>query len=466
MRKAELTKRYLLFVVSLFFIGFGISLTKHAGLGTSTISSMANVFSIRFPILTFGTWTILSNLFFFLGQVVVLRRKFRPVQLLQVPLAFLFGFFTDLGLWLAEFFPNDAFWMQLLLVVAGNFVLAFGIVLSITADVLLNAPEGFVKALADTLKRPFSGVKLAFDIVWVFLAAVLSVIFFRALQGVGIGTVLGAFLVGFFVKLLTRPVKHACRRLLKLSAREKQSIGLASVSFRACSPEQILKNMQGCGLSYIEWGSDVHAPQNCPEKLQEIAALQAELGIKCCSYGTYFRIGVTPAEELKAYISAAKILGADVLRIWCGDKGSQEYTDAEKNDLFVTCRALAHIAEKHGVTLCLECHNNTFTDRADAALSLMQAVSSPHFRMYWQPNQYRSLQENMAYAAAIAPYTVNIHVFNWEGDGRYPLQEAAENWRKYLSCFDRRQILLLEFMPDDRIESLQAEGQALKEIAK
>ena len=464
MSRTDLLKRYLLFVVSLFFIGFGISLTKHAGLGTSTISSMANVFSIRFPILTFGTWTILSNLFFFLGQVVVLRRKFRPVQLLQVPLAFLFGFFTDLGLWLAEFFPNNAFWLQLILVVAGNFVLAFGIVLSITADVLLNAPEGFVKALADTLKRPFSGVKLAFDIVWVFLAAVLSVIFFQALQGVGIGTVLGAFLVGFFVKLLTRPVKHACRRLLKLSAPMKT--GLVSVSFRACSPEQILKSMRGCGLSHIEWGSDIHAVQDDPEALKQLAALQARYGVTCCSYGTYFRIGTTPVEELEAYISAAKILGTDILRLWCGDKGSQEYTDAEKETLFATCRALAEIAEKHDVTLCLECHNNTFTDRAEAALSLMQAVGSTHFKMYWQPNQYCAEEENLQYAAAIAPYTVNIHVFNWKQNERFPLSQAKTCWQGYLRQFDRSQILLLEFMPDDRIDSLPAEANALKEIAK
>ena len=466
MSRTDLLKRYLLFVISLFFIGFGISLTKHAGLGTSTISSMANVFSIRFPILTFGTWTILSNLFFLLCQILILRRRFRPVQLLQVPLAFLFGFFTDLGLWLAEFFPNNAFWMQLILVVAGNFVLAFGIVLSITANVLLNAPEGFVKALSDTLQKPFSQVKLIFDIVWVFLAAVLSVIFFRALRGVGLGTILGAFLVGFFTKFLVPSVKAFCERILNLAKCAPMKTGLVSVSFRRESPEQILKSMRGCGLSHIEWGSDIHAPQNCPEKLQEIAALQAEFGIKCCAYGTYFRIGVTPAEELETYISAAKILGTDILRLWCGDKGSQEYTDAEKETLFATCRALAEIAEKYDVTLCLECHNNTFTDRAEAALSLMQAVGSTHFKMYWQPNQYCAEEENLQYAAAIAPYTVNIHVFNWKQNERFPLSQAKTCWQGYLRQFDRSQILLLEFMPDDQLDSLPAEANALKEIAK
>ena len=466
MSRTDLLKRYLLFVISLFFIGFGISLTKHAGLGTSTISSMANVFSIRFPVLTFGTWTILSNLFFFVGQVVILRRKFRPVQLLQVPLAFLFGFFTDLGLWLAEFFPNNAFWMQLILVVAGNFVLAFGIVLSITANVLLNAPEGFVKALSDTLQKPFSQIKLIFDIIWVAIAACLSFLFFQGLRGVGLGTILGAFLVGFFTKFLTPSVKGFCERILRLDKKAPAKIGLASVSFRGDAPEQILKSMRKCGLSYIEWGSDIHAPKDAPATLRQLAALQRKYHITCSSYGTYFRIGATLAEELETYISAAKILGADVLRLWCGDKGSQEYTDAEKETLFATCRALAEIAKKHGVTLCLECHNNTFTDRAEAALSLMQAVGSPHFQMYWQPNQYCAEEENLQYAAAIAPYTVNIHAFNWRGDGRYPLQEAAENWRKYLSCFDRTQVLLLEFMPDDKLASLPAEADALKEIIK
>ena len=72
----------------------------------------------------------------------------------------------------------------------------------------------------------------------------------------------------------------------------------------------------------------------------------------------------------------------------------------------------------------------------------------------------------MAYAKALAPYTVHIHVFNWQGDERRPLSEAKDVWAAYLSCFDGVTNLLLEFMPDDRIESLKAEADALKEMAK
>ena len=240
-------------------------------------------------------------------------------------------------------------------------------------------------------------------------------------------------------------------------------LGLCSISFRKNSPEEILSTMKEAGLSVIEWGSDVHCP---PERAEEISVLQNQYGIKCCSYGTYFRIGVTPIEELNKYIVAAKTLGTDVLRLWCGDKNSEDHTESEKRELFTLCKTAMEIAEAKGVTLCMECHNNTYTNRKESALELMQTVNSPHFRMYWQPNQLKSEEENILYAKLLSQYTVNIHVFNWNKKEKYPLRSAKDIWKNYLSCFDKSKNLLLEFMPDDRIESLKTEAQALKEIVK
>ncbi len=241
------------------------------------------------------------------------------------------------------------------------------------------------------------------------------------------------------------------------------NLGLCSVSFRKHTPEEILAAMKDAGLSVIEWGSDVHCP---PEKAEALAKLQKQYGIACCSYGTYFRLGVTPLCELEQYIKAAKALGTDVLRLWCGDKNGEDYTESEKKKLFAACKAAAEIAEKENVTLCMECHNNTYTNAKESAKELLQAVYSPHFQMYWQPNQLRSEAENIAYAKQIADRTVNIHVFNWTGKEKYPLCDAKDIWKQYLSCFGGGRNLLLEFMPDDKLESLQREADALKEIAK
>ena len=96
--------------------------------------------------------------------------------------------------------------------------------------------------------------------------------------------------------------------------------GLVSISFRSLSPEEIVALCREAGLCAIEWGSDVHAPYNDPQKLNRIVALQKESGIVCSSYGTYFKLGVHDTEELHGYIAAAKLLGTDILRLWCGDK--------------------------------------------------------------------------------------------------------------------------------------------------
>ena len=239
-------------------------------------------------------------------------------------------------------------------------------------------------------------------------------------------------------------------------------LGLCSISFRKNTPEEILAAMKTAGLEVIEWGSDVHCP---PEKAKEIFELQKQYGIVCCSYGTYFRIGVTPIEELNKYIVAAKALGTDVLRLWCGDKNSEDYTENEKRELFTVCKEAAKIAEAEGVTLCMECHNQTYTNAKESALELMHAVDSSHFRMYWQPNQFKSEEENIEYAKLISENAINIHVFNWRGYEKYPLIDAKDIWKTYLSCFSDNKNLLLEFMPDGKIKALKTEAIALKEIA-
>lgn len=241
-------------------------------------------------------------------------------------------------------------------------------------------------------------------------------------------------------------------------------LGLVSVSFRSLEPKQIIELCRECGLAYIEWGSDVHAPCADSARINEIIELQTDCGIKCSSYGTYFRIGINDPSELYGYIEAAKKLGTDILRLWCGDKNYTDMTMNEREYIISESKKAARIAEECGVTLCMECHNKTFTNCLEGALELMRAVDSPNFQMYWQPNQFRTLDENLEYAEKIAKYVKVIHVFNWEGKNKYPLCDAIEIWRKYLSFFDGSQKLLLEFMPDGKPESLVPESAALKEI--
>ena len=55
--------------------------------------------------------------------------------------------------------------------------------------------------------------------------------------------------------------------------------GLVSISFRKLSPEEVISAAAAAGLKAIEWGSDVHAPRDQAERLQEIVQLQQKYGL-------------------------------------------------------------------------------------------------------------------------------------------------------------------------------------------
>lgn len=207
----ETIKRYLLFIISLFISAEGIALTRHAELGVSPISSIANVVSYKLPSLSFGVLLILWNCILILGQIIVLRKDFKPVQLLQVPLSVLFGIFVDFGMWSVSFIPAGIYPVRLALVAAGTIVLGFGISLSVTANVIMNSGEAIVKAVSDKYGTNFGRTKIVLDVSYVIVAVILSLIFFDfKIVGTREGTVIAALTTGivvnFFYKRVNRPV--------------------------------------------------------------------------------------------------------------------------------------------------------------------------------------------------------------------------------------------------------------------
>lgn len=215
MSKKETAKRYVLFVISLFFSALGVAFTKHGELGVSPISSVANVMSYKLDFLTLGVWLIIWNCVLILGQIVILRKKFQPIQLLQIPLSFLFGYFTDFGLWLVGFIPADNYIVRLLMVVIGIVILGFGVSLSVSANVIMNSGEAFVKAISDTTNKNFGNVKIAFDVSCVVLALILSLLFFDfTIVGTREGTIISALCTGLTVKLFQKLTNEPVNRLV------------------------------------------------------------------------------------------------------------------------------------------------------------------------------------------------------------------------------------------------------------
>lgn len=207
MSKKEIAKRYILFVISLFFAALGVAFTKHAELGVSPISSVANVLSCKYSLLSLGNWLIIWNCVLIAGQVLILRKKFQLIQLLQIPLSFLFGWFTDFGMWIVSYISVNSYPVRLIMVFVGIVILGFGISLSVIANVIMNSGEAFVKAVSDTTKKEFGNVKIFFDILYVVIALILSLIFFDfTIVGTREGTIISALFTGLVVKLFCRKI--------------------------------------------------------------------------------------------------------------------------------------------------------------------------------------------------------------------------------------------------------------------
>ncbi len=216
MSKTEITRRYILFVISLFFAALGVAFTKHGELGVSPISSVANVMSYRFSSISLGTWLIIWNCVLIVGQIIILRRKFQYIQLLQIPLSFLFGWFTDLGMWIVSFISVNSYPMRIVMVLVGIVILGFGVSLSVIANVIMNSGEAFVKAVSDMLHREFGNVKIAFDVLCVIISIVLSLIFFDfTIVGTREGTIMSALLTGMVVKFFCRKLREPINGILR-----------------------------------------------------------------------------------------------------------------------------------------------------------------------------------------------------------------------------------------------------------
>ena len=210
--------RYLWFAVGVLVNSFGIALITKSALGTSPISSVAYVLSLEFP-LTIGQFTFAINMLFILGQVVLLRRSFRPIQVLQLAVNVVFSGFLDVSMGLLSGVAPASLPEQLFILVLGCAILGVGVAIEVAPDVLMVPGEGLVRAIAITVidkfgSARFGTIKNLFDISLMVIATVLSFVFFGGLNGVGVGTVISALLVG-------RVVNLANDRLLLIAAIRK-----------------------------------------------------------------------------------------------------------------------------------------------------------------------------------------------------------------------------------------------------
>lgn len=201
--KTELIKRYIFLLVGLFVNGLGVSFITKAGLGTSPITSIPYTLSLGFTP-TVGMFTLVFNIFLVILQVILLRRNFQLQNLLQLPIIALFSFFIDLTMSLLGFMQPETYAMKIVSLIVGCLILGFGVFMEMVANVAMLPGEATVRAVSDVFRTDFGKTKIAFDSSMTVIAAILSFIMFKHLDGVREGTIVAAILVGFIARLFKK----------------------------------------------------------------------------------------------------------------------------------------------------------------------------------------------------------------------------------------------------------------------
>lgn len=201
--KTELIKRYIFLLAGLFVNGLGVSFITKAGLGTSPITSIPYTLSLGFT-LTVGMFTLVFNIFLVILQVILLRRNFQLQSLLQLPIIALFSFFIDLTMSLLGFMQPETYAMKVVSLIVGCLILGFGVFMEMVANVAMLPGEATVRAVSDVFSTDFGKTKIAFDSSMTVIAAILSFIMFKHLDGVREGTIVAAILVGFIARLFKK----------------------------------------------------------------------------------------------------------------------------------------------------------------------------------------------------------------------------------------------------------------------
>lgn len=194
-------RRICSFVIGLFIMSLGVAFSIVSTLGTTPISSISYSLALITNI-NIGITTFVFNVSLILIQFLILRSRFHKKRLLQLINCVLFGYFTDLALYIVGFIPFDgSLLIGVVFLAVSIFLTAFGIFIYMPANIAPLPGEGCVESVAIVTGWRFSTIKMGFDATMVIISLIMCGLWYTSIfAAVNIGTIISAFLVGFTLR--------------------------------------------------------------------------------------------------------------------------------------------------------------------------------------------------------------------------------------------------------------------------
>lgn len=204
MSKKEYLRRYIYCIFGLYVIALGIALSVQSGLGVSPISSIPRALNLAFPAITLGQMTMIIQAIYLVIEICILKKNFKPFDLLQMIIVIIFGYFIDFNVFLLSWCEPEIYALKWVLMFLSIVVTAFGIPFEIRASVLILPVDGMLATIAEVKKVDFGKVKVIFDCIFVAITVVFSLTYMHQLAGVREGTIASAIFVGMVSRLIAK----------------------------------------------------------------------------------------------------------------------------------------------------------------------------------------------------------------------------------------------------------------------
>ena len=241
--------------------------------------------------------------------------------------------------------------------------------------------------------------------------------------------------------------------------------GLVSITFRSLPPAEIVDLVARAGLVGIEWGGDIHVPHGDVSAAERVRELTESAGLTTVAYGSYYRVGPESGVSFTSVLDAASALGAPVIRVWAGSKGSADADERYLEAVAIDACRIANLAGERGIQIAFEYHGGTVADNAPATLALLARAAHPNLTTLWQPSTTETPGQRLAGLKALSLPLAHVHVFQWRGHDRLPLAKGESEWRTYLGALKSRgrpTSLLIEFVTGDDPEAFLADAATLR----
>lgn len=196
-------------------LALGISLSRQAGLGISTLVTLPAVLADINPHGShdMGWWVGAIFILYVAAQAIILRGDFKPIQLLQVPISLLYGSLVNHWNVVTSSIPTPNYPTRVSLTILGVFAMAVGIATYLATDLIPLSSEGIVIAISERFGKSFPRVKQGFDLTLVLLAILTSIIGLGEIRYVREGTAISALLLGPLVDIVGRIIEPAVHNL-------------------------------------------------------------------------------------------------------------------------------------------------------------------------------------------------------------------------------------------------------------